>query len=148
MDYKVNTINSDTEHVGGSLVQAHSHAEVRPHVCEMPDCSAVRQRITDDYKKYIYIILYYRVSHQKLLFMVIFEFIVSDGTSIIRQTADLFSQVLRMVLLQRMIIPARCAASKITPLYITYRIHSHLLIFSIQQTCDKPSEHSVIGIRD
>lgn len=127
VDYKVTTINSDTEHIGGSLVQAQSHVEVRPHVCEMPDCSAVRHLIVE-YSKYNFY-FFYRALLQKRLCTVIFEFIVSDGMSIIRLTADLFSQVLRMVLLQRMIIPARCAASKITPLYITNRLHVHLLIF-------------------
>lgn len=53
MDYKVTSINSETEHNGGSLVQAQSHAEVRPHVCEMPDCSAVRHSFPGDSKKCI-----------------------------------------------------------------------------------------------
>lgn len=66
--------------------------------------------------------------------------------SIIRQTADLFSQVLRMVLRQRMIIPAKCAASKITPLYITNRFHIHLLILH-QPKYAKKYHHQNIQFR-
>lgn len=44
IDYKLSHLNGD-QHDGANAVSSQhnvsSHIEIRPHVCEMPDCSAV-----------------------------------------------------------------------------------------------------------